>query len=37
VEDLQYDAGLRFEWDLFEGFERRNNVNRLNRVGRRGG
>jgi outer membrane protein TolC len=26
VEDLQYDAGLRFEWSLFEGFERRNKV-----------
>jgi outer membrane protein TolC len=26
VTDLQYDAGFRFEWDLFEGFERRNKV-----------
>jgi outer membrane protein TolC len=26
VADLQYGAGLRFEWDLFEGFERRNNL-----------
>jgi len=26
VTDLQYDAGLRFEWKLFEGFERRNNL-----------
>jgi outer membrane protein TolC len=26
VTDLQYDAGLRFEWALFEGFERRNKV-----------
>jgi outer membrane protein len=26
VADLQYDAGFRFEWTLFNGFERRNNV-----------
>ena len=26
VQEQQYDAGLRFEWDLFDGFERRNNV-----------
>lgn len=26
VADLQYSAGLRFEWDLFEGFERRNKL-----------
>jgi outer membrane protein TolC len=26
VTDLQYDAGFRFEWALFEGFERRNKV-----------
>src|SRR5262249_50106400 len=26
VHDLQYDAGFRFEWALFEGFERRNKV-----------
>src|SRR6266478_1676152 len=26
VHDLQYDAGFRFEWSLFEGFERRNKV-----------
>jgi outer membrane protein TolC len=26
VSDLQYSAGLRFEWDLFEGFERRNKL-----------
>ena len=26
VDDLIYDAGLRFEWTLFEGFERRNKV-----------
>ncbi len=26
VSDLLYDAGLRFEWTLFEGFERRNKV-----------
>jgi len=26
VDDLQYDAGFRFEWTLFEGFERRNKV-----------
>jgi outer membrane protein TolC len=26
VTDLQYDFGLRFEWTLFEGFERRNKV-----------
>jgi len=26
VNDPQYFAGLRFEWDLFEGFERRNKV-----------
>ena len=27
VDDLLYDAGFRFEWALFEGFERRNKVN----------
>jgi outer membrane protein TolC len=27
VHDLQYDAGFRFEWSLFDGFERRNKVN----------
>jgi outer membrane protein len=26
VHELQYDAGFRFEWSLFEGFERRNNL-----------
>jgi len=26
VADLQYDAGFRLEWTLFEGFERRNKV-----------
>jgi outer membrane protein TolC len=26
VHDLQYDAGFRFEWSLFEGFERRNKL-----------
>src|SRR5213080_1960252 len=26
VQELQYDAGFRFEWALFEGFERRNKV-----------
>jgi outer membrane protein TolC len=26
VHELQYDAGFRFEWNLFEGFERRNKV-----------
>lgn len=26
VDDLIYDAGFRFEWALFEGFERRNKV-----------
>jgi len=26
VHELQYDAGFRFEWSLFEGFERRNKV-----------
>jgi outer membrane protein len=26
VSDLLYSAGLRFEWDLFEGFERRNKL-----------
>jgi outer membrane protein TolC len=26
VHELQYDAGLRFEWTLFEGFERRNKL-----------
>ncbi len=26
VNELQYDAGFRFEWSLFEGFERRNKV-----------
>ncbi|HXJ34584.1 MAG TPA: TolC family protein [Candidatus Eisenbacteria bacterium] len=26
VHELQYDAGFRFEWTLFEGFERRNKV-----------
>jgi outer membrane protein TolC len=26
VDDLQYDAGLRLEWSLFDGFERRNKV-----------
>jgi outer membrane protein len=26
VHALQYDAGFRFEWSLFEGFERRNKV-----------
>jgi outer membrane protein len=26
VSDLQYDAGFRLEWPLFEGFERRNKV-----------
>jgi outer membrane protein TolC len=26
VADLQYSAGLRFDWDLFEGFERRNKL-----------
>src|SRR5205085_1110620 len=26
VNDLQYDAGFRLEWPLFEGFERRNKV-----------
>jgi len=26
VSELQYDAGFRFEWALFEGFERRNKV-----------
>jgi outer membrane protein TolC len=26
VHDLQYDAGFRFEWSLFDGFERRNKV-----------
>ena len=26
VHELQYDAGFRFEWALFEGFERRNKV-----------
>ena len=26
VQELQYDAGFRFEWSLFEGFERRNKV-----------
>jgi len=26
VAGLQYDAGFRFEWTLFNGFERRNNV-----------
>jgi len=27
VDELQYDAGFRLEWSLFEGFERRNKVN----------
>jgi len=27
VGDEQYSVGLRFEWELFEGFERRNKVN----------
>jgi len=26
VHELQYDAGFRFEWALFEGFERRNKL-----------
>jgi outer membrane protein len=26
VSDLQYDAGFRLEWTLFDGFERRNKV-----------
>jgi len=26
VDELQYDAGLRLEWTLFDGFERRNKV-----------
>ncbi len=26
VDELQYDAGFRFEWDLFEGFARRNKL-----------
>ena len=26
VDELQYDAGFRLEWSLFEGFERRNKV-----------
>ena len=26
VNELQYSAGFRFEWDLFQGFERRNKV-----------
>ena len=26
VGELQYDAGFRFEWNLFEGFERRNKL-----------
>src|SRR5262249_28896486 len=26
VSDLQYSAGLHLEWDLFEGFERRNKL-----------
>ena len=26
VHELQYDAGFRFEWSLFEGFEHRNKV-----------
>jgi outer membrane protein len=26
VSDLQYSAGFRFDWDLFEGFERRNKL-----------
>jgi len=26
VHELQYDAGLRFELDLFDGFQRRNNL-----------
>jgi len=26
VHELQYDAGFRFEWALFDGFERRNKV-----------
>jgi outer membrane protein TolC len=26
VDDYQYSVGFRFEWDLFEGFERRNKV-----------
>src|SRR5262249_11957625 len=26
VSEYQYTVGLRFEWDLFEGFERRNKV-----------
>jgi len=26
VHEMQYDAGFRFEWALFEGFERRNKV-----------
>jgi len=26
VNELQYDAGFRFEWALFEGFERRNKL-----------
>jgi outer membrane protein len=26
VRELQYDAGLRLEWTLFEGFERRNKL-----------
>jgi hypothetical protein len=26
VADLQYDAGFRLEWTLFEGFERRNKI-----------
>jgi outer membrane protein len=26
VHELQYDAGLRLEWTLFDGFERRNKV-----------
>ena len=26
VHELLYDAGFRFEWALFDGFERRNKV-----------
>jgi outer membrane protein TolC len=26
VQELQYDAGFRFDWALFEGFERRNKL-----------
>ena len=26
MHELQYDAGFRFEWALFEGFERRNKL-----------